>query len=94
MSITFSEPIIIKCTGGGGAGEAANRCPDNPAVKLVGAGNTYYMGQIGFSGTILSGEPFVDGANPSYTVTINSDNIYDKNGNKMAEDYVFTFSDD
>ena len=94
VSITFSEPIIIKCTGGGDAGEAANRCLDNPAVKLVGAGNTYYMGQIGFSGTILSGQPFVDGANPSYTVTINSDNIYDKNGNKMAEDYVFTFSDD
>jgi hypothetical protein len=52
------------------------------------------MGQIGFSGITLSAEPFVDGANPSYTVTIKSDLIYDNNGNKMAEDYVFTFSDD
>jgi hypothetical protein len=66
---------------------------DQPAVKLVGAGNTYYMGNPGFSGSTLSSNPFVDGANPSYTVTIESDNISDLNGNKMVEDYVFTFTD-
>ena len=52
------------------------------------------MGQPGFSGSTLSSNPIVDGANPSYMVTIESDSLYDLNGNKMAEDYVFTFTDD
>lgn len=90
VTITFSEPITITCIDG----SVNIRCSDGPAVLLVGANNTYGMGQIGFSGITLSAEPFVDGANPSYTVTIKSDLIYDNNGNKMAEDYVFTFSDD
>jgi hypothetical protein len=88
VTINFSEQIVIKCST-----EQSRVCMDQPAVKLVGAGNTYYMGNPGFSGSTLSSNPFVDGANPSYTVTIESDNISDLNGNKMVEDYVFTFTD-
>ena len=66
----------------------------NVAVTLVGAGNTYYMTSPGQTGTTITGSPFTDGAKPSYEVTIDSDKIYDLNGNKMAEDYVFTFTDD
>jgi len=90
VSINFSESIIIKCPTSPGLN---GFCSDPPAIKLVGAGNTYYMGQVGSSGATLSAQPFVDGANPSYTVTIDSDYIYDLNGNKMVEDYVFTFTD-
>ena len=79
VTITFSEQIIINNT---------------MAVTLVGAGNTYYMTSPGQTGTTFTGQPFIDGANPSYEVTIDSDKIYDLNGNKMAEDYVFTFTDD
>ena len=90
VSITFSEPITITCIDG----SVSRMCFGESAVRLVGAGNTYGMGDVGFSGITLSAEPFTDGANPSYTVTINSDQIYDNNGNKLAEDYVFTFTDD
>ena len=89
VTINFSEPIIIVCT----IFDPERPCSDPPSIKLVGEGNTYYMGQPGFSGSTLSSNPFVDGANPSYTVTIESDNISDLNGNKMVEDYVFTFTD-
>ena len=97
VTINFSETIRIKCLDETlkGVDEIAF-CSDRPAVKLVGeggSGNTYYMGDTGFTGSILTASPFVDGANSSYTVTINSDNIYDLNGNKMVEDYVFTFTD-
>ena len=90
VTINFSEPIIIQCT----IFDPGKPCSDPPAIKLVGEGNTYYMGQPGFSGSTLSSNPIVDGANPSYMVTIESDSLYDLNGNKMAEDYVFTFTDD
>ena len=92
VSINFSESIIIQCATFDPE-QPALPCSDPPAIKLVGAGNTYYMGQVGSSGVTLSAQPFVDGANPSYTVTIESDAIFDLNGNKMAADYVFTFTD-
>ena len=95
VTINFSEPIIIRCATYDPETPALNAlpCTNPPGIKLVGTGNTYYMGQYGFSGLTLSQQPFTDGANPSYTVTIESDTIYDLNGNKMAEDYVFTFTD-
>ena len=78
VSITFSEEVVL-----------------NQAIlaTLVGENNTYYIVHPDNRGISFSAQPFVDGANPSYTVTINSDNIYDPNGNKMAADYVFTFTD-
>ena len=88
VSINFSESIIMKCPA------PLVTCGGLNPIKLVGAGNTYYMGGVDFSGSTLSSQPFVDGANPSYTVTIDSDFIYDLNGNKMSQDYVFTFTDD
>ena len=87
VSINFSESIIMKCP------IPLVTCGGLNPIKLVGAGNTYYMGFVDFSGSTLSSQPFVDGANPSYTVTIDSDFIYDLNGNKMSQDYVFTFTD-
>ena len=78
VSITFSEEVVL-----------------NQAIlaTLVGENNTYYIVHPDNRGISFSAQPIVDGANPSYTVTINSDNVYDPNGNKMAADYVFTFTD-
>ena len=91
VSITFSEQIKIICPSGI---DSKFVCNDPPPIKLVGLGNTYYMGSVGYSGLTISNQnAFIDGANPSYTVTIDSDYINDLNGNKMSEDYVFTFSD-
>ena len=58
-----------------------------------GSGNTYFMGQVGENGIIITANPFVDGANPNYDVTISKDYIFDLNGNQMAEDYTFSFTD-
>ena len=55
VTINFSEPIIVACT----IFDPDRPCSDPPAIKLVGAGNTYYMGNHGFSGSTLSGDPFV-----------------------------------
>ena len=73
VTITFNEAIEIKCPEGGQSG-GAGLCVADPAVKLVGtggSGNTYYMGQVGEKGISISGAPFVDGANPNYSVTQN-----------------------
>ena len=95
VSITFSEAIEIKCPGDQlGLGDI---CSSLPAIKLEGtggSGNTYYMGQIGEKGVIISGNPFVDGANSNYAVTISKDHIFDLNGNQMAADYIFSFTDE
>tara|TARA_B100001121_G_scaffold307756_1_gene330061 strand:- start:82 stop:1278 length:1197 start_codon:yes stop_codon:yes gene_type:complete len=96
VSITFSEVIEIKCPEGQEGGYIGG-CNASPAIKLEGTGgseNTYYMGQVGEKGIVISAYPFTDGANPNYTVTINKDYIFDLNGNQMAEDYIFSFSDE
>ena len=95
VTITFSEVIEIKCPAGAeliGAAQG-NNCNSFPAIKLVGSSNTYYMGQIGEKGISISGQPFVDGANPSYSVTVSKEHIFDLNGNKMEEDFSFSFTD-
>ncbi len=95
VTITFNEVIEIKCPEGGQSG-GAGLCVADPAVKLVGtggSGNTYYMGQVGEKGISISGAPFVDGANPNYSVTISKDHIFDLNGNQMEEDFTFSFTD-
>ena len=71
-------------------------CYSSPAIKLVGtggSGNTYYMGQVGEKGISISGAPFVDGANPNYSVTVSKNHIFDLNGNQMDEDFTFSFTD-
>ena len=95
VTITFNEVIEIKCPEGGQSG-GAGLCVADPAVKLVGtggSGNTYYMGQVGEKGISISGAPFVDGANPNYSVTVSKDHIFDLNGNQMEEDFTFSFTD-
>ena len=52
------------------------------------------MTQVGEKGIIITANPFVDGANPNYTVTISKDYIFDLNGNQMAADYIFSFTDE
>ena len=94
VTITFNEVIEIKCPEGQGG--IAGSCFADPAVKLVGtggSGNTYYMGQGGFKGISISGQPFTDGANPNYSVTVSKDLIFDLNGNQMEEDFTFSFTD-
>ncbi len=93
VTITFNEVIEIKCPEGQ-SGPAS--CGALPAIELVGtggSGNTYYMGQVGEKGISISGAPFVDGANPNYSVTISKDHIFDLNGNQMEEDFTFSFTD-
>ena len=95
VTITFNEVIEIKCPEGRQSG-GAGLCVADPAVKLVGtggSGNTYYMGQVGEKGISISGAPFVDGANPNYSVTVSKDHIFDLNGNQMEEDFTFSFTD-
>ena len=94
VSITFSEAIEIVCPSENII--PPGQCIGEPAIKLVGtggSGNTYYMGQVGEKGIIITANPFVDGANPNYDVTISKDYIFDLNGNQMAEDYTFSFTD-
>jgi hypothetical protein len=93
VTITFNEIIEIRCPEGQGA---SIYCNAKPAIELVGtggSGNTYYMGQVGEKGISISGAPFVDGANPNYSVTISKDHIFDLNGNQMEEDFTFSFTD-
>ena len=93
VTITFNEVIEIRCPEGQ-SGPAS--CSALPAIELVGtggSGNTYYMGQVGEKGISISGAPFVDGANPNYSVTISKDHIFDLNGNQMEEDFTFSFTD-
>jgi len=93
VTITFNEVIEIKCPEGQ-SGPAS--CGALPAIELIGtggSGNTYYMGQVGEKGISISGAPFVDGANPNYSVTISKDHIFDFNGNQMEEDFTFSFID-
>ena len=94
VTILFNEVIEIKCPEGqSGAGGS---CFADPPVKLVGtggSGNTYYMGQAGFKGISISGQPFTDDANPNYSVTVSKDLIFDLNGNQMEEDFTFSFTD-
>ena len=94
VSITFNEVIVIKCPAG--QERPAGSCESPNSIKLVGtggSGNTYFMGQVGENGIIITANPFVDGANPNYDVTISKDYIFDLNGNQMAEDYTFSFTD-
>ncbi len=94
VTITFNEVIEIKCPEGQSG--VAGSCFAGPAVELVGtggSGNTYGMGQIGFKGISISGQPFSDGANPNYSVTVSKDLIFDLNGNQMEEDFTFSFTD-
>ena len=98
VSITFSEIIEIKCPEGqvGAAGSCSGVIP--AAIKVVGTGgsentSTYFMGQVGEKGIIITANPFVDGLRPNYDVTISKDYIFDLNGNQMAEDYTFSFTD-
>lgn len=96
VSITFSEIVEIKCPDGQEGGYIGG-CDASPAIKLEGtggSGNTYYMGSVGEKGIVISAYPFTDGANPNYSVTVNKDYIFDLNGNQMAEDYIFSFSDE
>ena len=93
VTITFNEVIEIRCPEGQ-SGPAS--CSALPAIELVGtggSGNTYYMGQVGEKGISISGAPFVDGANPNYSVTVSKDHIFDLNGNQMEEDFTFSFTD-
>ena len=93
VTITFNELIEIKCPAGQNGGIT---CGALPAIELVGtggSGNTYYMGQVGEKGISISGAPFVDGANPNYSVTVSKDHIFDLNGNQMEEDFTFSFTD-
>ena len=93
VTITFNEVIEIKCPTGQNFGIT---CGALPAIELVGtggSGNTYYMGQPGEKGISISGAPFVDGANPNYSVTVSKDHIFDLNGNQMEEDFTFSFTD-
>ncbi|MDA9704723.1 fibronectin type III domain-containing protein [SAR86 cluster bacterium] len=93
VTITFNEVIEIKCPEGQ---SGPTLCGALPAIELVGtggSGNTYYMGQVGEKGISISGAPFVDGANPNYSVTVSKDHIFDLNGNQMEEDFTFSFTD-
>jgi len=93
VTITFNEVIEIKCPEGQ---SGPITCGALPAIELVGtggSGNTYYMGQAGEKGISISGAPFVDGANPNYSVTVSKDHIFDLNGNQMEEDFTFSFTD-
>ena len=93
VTITFNEVIEIKCPEGQ---SSPTSCGALPAIELVGtggSGNTYYMGQVGEKGISISGAPFVDGANPNYSVTVSKDHIFDLNGNQMEEDFTFSFTD-
>ena len=94
VSVTFNEPIIFTCL----AGNDPSDCNGTNDVLVTLVGNTpagpYRIGSRGTTGiTISSASAFVDGANASYTATVNSEFIYDLSGNKMAADYVFTFTD-
>ena len=94
VSVTFNEPIIFTCLAGNGPSD----CNGTNDVLVTLVGNTpagpYRFGSRGSTGiTISSSSAFVDGANVSYTATVNSEFIYDLSGNKMAADYVFTFTD-
>jgi len=94
VSVTFNEPIIFTCLAGNGPSDCNGT--NDVLVTLVGdtPAGPYRMGSRGWTGTIItSSSAFVDGANTSYTVTVNSEFIYDLNGNKMSQDYVFTFTD-
>tara|TARA_B100001559_G_scaffold132178_1_gene111174 strand:- start:68 stop:1276 length:1209 start_codon:yes stop_codon:yes gene_type:complete len=94
VSVTFNEPIIFTCLAGNGPSDCNGI--NDVLVTLVGdtPAGPYRMGSRGWTGTTInSSSAFVDGANSSYTVTVNSEFIYDLNGNKMAADYVFTFTD-
>ena len=97
VTITFNEVIEIKCPESQqSSGPAGASCNALPAIELVGtggSGNTYYMGQVGANGISISGAPFVDGANPNYSVTVSKDHIFDLNGNQMEEDFTFSFTD-
>ena len=98
VTITFSEVIEIRCPEGQGDQPPglAPTCNALPAIELVGtggSGNTYYMGNFGEKGISISGAPFVDGANPNYSVTVSKDHIFDLNGNQMEEDFTFSFTD-
>ena len=98
VTITFNEVIEIRCPEGQGAQPPglAPTCNAGPAIELVGtggSGNTYYMGQVGEKGISISGAPFVDGANPNYSVTVSKNHIFDLNGNQMEEDFTFSFTD-
>ena len=80
----------------GAAGSCSGVIP--AAIKVVGTGgsentSTYFMGQVGEKGIIITDNPFVDGLRPNYDVTISKDYIFDLNGNQMAEDYTFSFTD-
>ncbi len=95
VSVNFNEPIIFTCLAGNGPSDCNGT--NDVLVTLVGdtPAGPYRMGSRGWTGTtITSSSAFVDGANSSYTVTVNSEFIYDLNGNKMSQDYVFTFTDD
>ena len=98
VSVTFNEPIIFTCLAGNGPSDCNGT--NDVLVTLVGdtQAGPYRMGSRGWNNknpgtTINSSSAFVDGANSSYTVTVNSEFIYDMNGNKMSQDYVFTFTD-
>ena len=93
VTITFSEVIEIKCPEGQSSGISCNALPAIELVGTGGSGNTYYMGQVGEKGISISGAPFVDGANPNYSVTVSKDHIFDLNGNQMEEDFTFSFTD-
>ena len=97
ITITFNEVIEIKCPAiQQSSGPGGISCNALPAIELVGTGgseNTYYMGQVGTKGISISGAPFVDGANPNYSVTVSKDHIFDLNGNQMEEDFTFSFTD-
>ena len=98
VTITFNEVIEIRCPDGQGEQRPGMppSCYSSPAIKLVGtggSGNTYYMGQVGEKGISISGAPFVDGANPNYSVTVSKNHIFDLNGNQMEEDFTFSFTD-
>ena len=98
VTITFNEVIEIRCPDGQGEQRPgmSPSCYSSPAIKLVGtggSGNTYYMGQVGEKGISISGAPFVDGANPNYSVTVSKNHIFDLNGNQMEEDFTFSFTD-
>ena len=79
VTINFSEQVALNQT---------------IFVHITGGSDTNYVVHPNNQGiSFVFNAPALDANHPSYTVTVKSDDIYDLNGNKMAEDYVFTFTD-
>ena len=94
LAITFSEKIEVICLS---PGITEGACNDSGAITIQGSNNTYgfLFTYDGEGPTFTSSIPFTPsfGINPdTFTVTVNSQKIMDKNGNLLSSDYSWVFT--